>query len=32
MGGVEDIHPEGGGFVLDLDGLACRLKGVNDME
>jgi hypothetical protein len=32
MGGVEDIHPEGWGVVLDMDGLACRLKGVSDLE
>ena len=32
MGRVEDIHPEGGGIVLNLYGVACRLKGVRDLK
>jgi hypothetical protein len=32
MGGVEDIHPEGGLVVFYLGGLACRLEGVGDLE
>mgnify|MGYP003692232861 CR=1 FL=1 len=32
MGWVEDMHPEGGGVVLDLYGFPCRLEGVSDLE
>jgi hypothetical protein len=32
IGQVEDIHPEGGGVVLDRGGNVHRLEGVRELE